>query len=86
MEQPLEFSNQTVVVTGASGNLGDAVARAFATRDANVVLVARHVAALAGIPPNRQLAVAADLTCQPDAERTAVASGTTKTKERDHAY
>jgi NAD(P)-dependent dehydrogenase (short-subunit alcohol dehydrogenase family) len=67
----LEFSNQTVVVTGASGNLGDAVARAFATRDANVVLVARHVAALTGVPPERQLAVAADLTRQPDAERVA---------------
>ena len=67
----MEFSNQTVVVTGASGNLGDAVARAFATRDANIVLVARHVSALPGVHADRQLAVAADLTRQPDAARVA---------------
>ena len=67
----MEFANQTVIVTGASGNLGDAVARAFAARDANVVLVARHVAALAGVRAERQLAVAADLMRQPDAERVA---------------
>ena len=67
----MEFSNQTVVVTGASGNLGDAVARAFATRDANIVLVARHVSALPGVHADRQLAVAADLTRQSDAARVA---------------
>ena len=67
----MDFSNLTVVVTGASGNLGDAVARAFAAREANIVLVARHVSALAGVRPDRQLAVAADLTRQPDAERVA---------------
>ena len=67
----MEFSNQTVVVTGASGNLGGAVARAFAARDANVVLVARHVDAMDGVRPERQLAVAADLTQQADAARVA---------------
>jgi NAD(P)-dependent dehydrogenase (short-subunit alcohol dehydrogenase family) len=67
----LEFSNQTVVVTGASGNLGGTVARAFAARDANVVLVARHVDAMAGVRLERQLAVAADLVQQADAERVA---------------
>jgi len=67
----LEFSNQTVVVTGTSGNLGGTVARAFAARDANVVLVARHVDAMAGVRLERQLAVAADLVQQADAERVA---------------
>ena len=67
----MEFSAQTVVVTGASGNLGGAVARAFAARDANVVLVARHVDAMPGVRLERQLAVAADLVQQADAERVA---------------
>jgi NAD(P)-dependent dehydrogenase (short-subunit alcohol dehydrogenase family) len=67
----LELSAQTVVVTGASGNLGGAVARAFAARDANVVLVARHVDATAGVRSERQLAVAADLAQQADAARVA---------------
>ncbi|HKU86140.1 MAG TPA: SDR family NAD(P)-dependent oxidoreductase [Casimicrobiaceae bacterium] len=67
----MEFSNQTVVVTGAYGNLGGALARAFAARDANLVLVARHADAMAGVRPERQLAVAADLTQQADAARVA---------------
>jgi NAD(P)-dependent dehydrogenase (short-subunit alcohol dehydrogenase family) len=70
----LEFSAQTVVVTGASGNLGGAVARAFAARDANVVLVARHVDAMPGVRLERQLAVTADLVQQADAERVAAES------------
>ena len=67
----MELANQTVVVTGASGNLGAAVVRAFATRDANVVLVARHVDAMAGVRLERQLVVAADLVQQADAYRVA---------------
>lgn len=70
----MEFSAQTVVVTGASGNLGGAVARAFAARDANVVLVARHVDAMPGVRLERQLAVTADLVQQADAERVAAES------------
>jgi NAD(P)-dependent dehydrogenase (short-subunit alcohol dehydrogenase family) len=35
----MSFSNQTVIVTGAAGNLGKAVATAFAALDANLVLV-----------------------------------------------
>jgi NAD(P)-dependent dehydrogenase (short-subunit alcohol dehydrogenase family) len=73
-EKRLEFSNQTVVVTGASGNLGGAVARAFAARDANVVLVARRVEAMAGVRLEQQLVVAADLVQQADAERVAAES------------
>ena len=37
----MNFTNQCVVITGASGNLGSAVARAFVDRGANVVLVDR---------------------------------------------
>ena len=70
----MEFSAQTVVVTGASGNLGGAVARAFAARDANVGLVARHVDAMTGVRLERQLAVTADLVQQADAERVAAES------------
>ena len=67
----MDFAGHTVIVTGASGNLGGAVARAFAACEANVVLVARHVAALTGVRPERQLAVPADLTRQPDGVRVA---------------
>ncbi len=67
----MQLANQTVVVTGASGNLGAAVARAFAARDANVVLVARRVEAMAGVRLERQLVVAADLVQQADAQRAA---------------
>ena len=35
----MDFSNRTVLVTGAAGNLGLAVAEAFAARGANLVLV-----------------------------------------------
>jgi NAD(P)-dependent dehydrogenase (short-subunit alcohol dehydrogenase family) len=35
----MEFANRTVIVTGAAGNLGRAVAAAFAERGANLVLV-----------------------------------------------
>jgi NAD(P)-dependent dehydrogenase (short-subunit alcohol dehydrogenase family) len=35
----MSFGNQTVIVTGASGNLGKAVAQAFADLGANLVLV-----------------------------------------------
>ena len=37
----MNFEHQCVIVTGASGNLGAAVARAFVDRGANVVLVDR---------------------------------------------
>ncbi|MGH8698883.1 MAG: SDR family NAD(P)-dependent oxidoreductase, partial [Burkholderiales bacterium] len=35
----MTFSNRTVLVTGAAGNLGRIVADAFAARGANLVLV-----------------------------------------------
>ena len=41
-----EWTGRAVVITGASGNLGAAVARAFAARGASLVLVDRHLDAL----------------------------------------
>lgn len=38
----MNFSNQTVMITGAGGNLGRAVAAAFAARGAKLVLVDLH--------------------------------------------
>ena len=41
-----EWTGRTVIVTGASGNLGAGVARSFAAGGANLVLVDRHIEAL----------------------------------------
>jgi NAD(P)-dependent dehydrogenase (short-subunit alcohol dehydrogenase family) len=38
----MEFTNRTVIITGAAGNLGRAVAGAFAARGANLVLIDRR--------------------------------------------
>ncbi len=42
----MNFNNQTVMVTGASGNLGRAVSAAFAARGARLVLVDLHLESL----------------------------------------
>ncbi len=52
------FSDRTVMLTGAAGNLGRAVAAAFARRGANLVLLDRRPAAAES---EKQLAVAVDL-------------------------
>ena len=60
----MSFSQQTVVVTGAAGNLGRAVVRAFTDLDANVVLVDRRTDRLSerfGAEGPRTLYVGADL-------------------------
>ncbi len=44
----MSFKDKCVIVTGASGNLGRAVVRAFAERGANLVLVDRNAAAVDG--------------------------------------
>jgi NAD(P)-dependent dehydrogenase (short-subunit alcohol dehydrogenase family) len=60
-------ATKTVLVTGAAGNLGRAIAAAFEARDANLVLAARTrdslVAAL-GAESERRLFVAVDLLDQ----------------------
>lgn len=70
----MDFERQTVIITGAAGNLGRAVARAFTERGANLVLVGLHTEALAarfGADGERTLAVAADLRESRDADEVA---------------
>lgn len=60
----MTFTDQTVVVTGATGNLGRAVAQTFADGGADLVLVGQHQETLAdrfGSEDDRRLFVAADL-------------------------
>jgi NAD(P)-dependent dehydrogenase (short-subunit alcohol dehydrogenase family) len=73
----MDFGGQTVVVTGATGNLGGAVAAAFAQCNANLVLVGRRKDALAarfGGETDRQLFVVADLAEASQAETVADAA------------
>lgn len=54
----MEFSDRTVVITGAAGNLGRAVAAAFESRGAKLVLLDRRADAAQG---EKRLALAVDL-------------------------
>lgn len=63
----MNFSNRTVMVTGASGNLGRAVATTFADLGANLVLMDRHREHLErafGAEGERRLFLIADLLDQ----------------------
>ena len=60
----MSFDNQTVIVTGAAGNLGRAVAKAFAELGANLVLVdlkPQRLASAYGSENERQSLVPANL-------------------------
>jgi NAD(P)-dependent dehydrogenase (short-subunit alcohol dehydrogenase family) len=71
-----DFTNQTALITGASGNLGRAVARAFLAAGARLVLVERHKDLLEqAFPdllnmPDCLLTVCADLANTKDVETT----------------
>ena len=65
MNYATQFDNKVIVITGATGNLGRAVAAAFAQAGARLVLVGLHAQQLTasfGATNARQLLVAADLT------------------------
>ncbi len=72
-----DFSNRVVMVTGAAGNLGGAVARAFQVAGAKLVLVDRAADRLPSLfpdlvdSPNHLLATSVDLT-NADAVETVV--------------
>jgi NAD(P)-dependent dehydrogenase (short-subunit alcohol dehydrogenase family) len=71
----MKFSGHTVVVTGAAGNLGRAVASAFAQADANLALIDLKQEALAsafGADDERRMLAAVDLLDQ-DAVKATVA-------------
>jgi NAD(P)-dependent dehydrogenase (short-subunit alcohol dehydrogenase family) len=73
----MEFRHQTVIVTGATGNLGRAVVDAFADAGANLVLVGQRKETLAqryGDEGDGRLFVAADLRDQRDADAVAEAA------------
>jgi NAD(P)-dependent dehydrogenase (short-subunit alcohol dehydrogenase family) len=73
----MEFGGRAVVVTGAAGHLGHAVANAFAERGADLVLVDVERAALAqrfGNETAQRVFVAADLCVQHDANTVAEAA------------
>jgi NAD(P)-dependent dehydrogenase (short-subunit alcohol dehydrogenase family) len=73
----MEQRERTVIVTGASGHLGRAVAKAFAALGANVVLAARTKKALEsifGAESAARIHVAADLTRAADAQALAAAA------------
>ena len=60
----MNFENKTVLVTGAAGNLGQAVAAAFAAQGARLVLLERSVDSLQAVfgeAGEQRLYVAADL-------------------------
>ena len=63
----MDHTNQTVLVTGAGGNLGRALARLLARRGARLVLLERdaaHLRQLYGDDNERQMLLAADLLVQ----------------------
>lgn len=73
----VDFDNQTVIVTGAAGNLGRAVANAFAAQGARLVLVDLARESLAerfGDEDGQRAYVAADLALQRDANGVADAA------------
>ena len=68
----MDFRDRTVVVTGAAGNLGRAVAAAFAATGANLALIARNPAQLAdafGPQTAQHLLLGADLLDRDEVDR-----------------
>lgn len=77
VSEPMNFDGQVVVLTGASGNLGRAVARSFSDRGAQLVLLDRHPDRLgAGLTAGTRqpFMVQADLTRAGDASDAVAAA------------
>jgi meso-butanediol dehydrogenase/(S,S)-butanediol dehydrogenase/diacetyl reductase len=76
MEQ--RFAGQTVIVTGASGNIGEGIIRRFAAEGANVVVTGRDkgkLETLAGtLDPDRTAVLPADVTREADVRALADAA------------
>jgi NAD(P)-dependent dehydrogenase (short-subunit alcohol dehydrogenase family) len=73
----MSFKDRVVLITGAAGNLGRAVAAAFAAEDASLVLVDVSQAGLAAAYPEqdqRMLLLAADLMQGPSAQQAVQAA------------
>ena len=73
----MTFADNTVIVTGATGNLGRAVAAAFAERGANLVLVDRsgeRLEAAYGAPDARRMHAPTDLLVQAKVSATVAAA------------
>lgn len=73
-----DFRGKTVVITGAGGAIGDALARAFAAEGAKLVLTDIHSGSLeatrAGLEGAEAIAVAGDLTSESDMAAVAAAA------------
>jgi NAD(P)-dependent dehydrogenase (short-subunit alcohol dehydrogenase family) len=68
----MDFSNRTVVITGAAGNLGQALANGFAAADANLVLVdldAARLESVFGADSEKRALVPANLLKREEAQR-----------------
>ncbi|MDN0082768.1 SDR family NAD(P)-dependent oxidoreductase [Crenobacter sp. SG2305] len=73
----MDFNKRTVLITGAAGNLGQAVAKAFAERGANLVLLERLQESLVqafGAESAHQMFAAADLLDQQKVSRVVQAA------------
>lgn len=76
----MEFTNKTVIITGAARGMGFGAAEAFAKEGANVVLVdlnqdaVEEAAKKAGIPESRYLAIGADVSRSGDVHRYVAAA------------
>jgi short-subunit dehydrogenase len=72
----MEIGGCTVLLTGATGGLGQAIARALAQRGASLVLSGRRVEVLAPLASELGArTLAADLALAPDVERLAADAG-----------
>lgn len=72
----MQIAGQTVLLTGATGGLGQAIARELASRGASLVLTGRQAELLSGLAEELGAkAVAADLAVATDVERLAAEAG-----------